>query len=286
MGNYTLATRALAARSYSMARGHMALAQQLFLEGWQRNTMDSVKDIPGFIRYQVKKVEETGTLADRPHPPRTKLVDDDLAMECSMLLKAGYLLHPTNRFGQLIELEPIHLYYTSIRQAVDTSPFLNAVCADHNVSPEHLLQRMHEVDPTLRYYTVDLKPALSSMVMQERRFAAQQLFNYCCTTFRFLETIFFGDEFTISFIPLSSRTKIKVYCDLNDSEVSHAVVHTPYWDSSKQHIKVRSLIFVNALEGPCAIEMMTGTTAPNRLFNPRQRPYLVSQMTSLHPEQQ
>ena len=238
-----------------------------------------------FIEYQVKKITETGTLDDRQHPPPPKKVPDDIAKECSTALKSGYFLYLAfesgAQRGQLDLEHPIHLYYTSIKQACEDHPFLKATCASYQVSPSHLLQRMHEVDPNLKYYTVDLKQALTDPQMTVRRLTAQQLLTLHELDPTFLLSIFWIDEFSISFIPTPKNYKIKIYCDSNNVEARHHVVHNPYHSSSQPHVKVRALIIVNALWGPCWIEMMTGTTSVQRVHSNVAGPYKVSQITAL-----
>jgi hypothetical protein len=112
----------------------------------------------------------------------------------------------------------------------------------------------------------------------------QQLYNYATTDNNYLNSIFWGDEFSISFIPSPQHVKIGVYCDLNDAEVHHCVVHNPYQLTGHPHIKVRASIWVNALLGADTIEFMTGTTDLERLVNKDVAgAYMVSHMTSLQP---
>jgi hypothetical protein len=234
-----------------------------------------------FIQYQVQKITETGSLGNRAKPLNTRKVPDEVAMQCAKFLKKGYFLFLKDRSGREDENIPVHLYYTSIKQACEDEPFLKAACNDYNVTPDHLLKRMHEADPNLKYYTLDLKRALTDEQMAARRFTAQNLYASAMADATFLPSIFWGDEFSMSFIPAPSHAKIKVYCDLHNEEVSHQVVHNPYASSSQPHIKTRSLIWVNAVYGPVCIEFMTGTTGIQRLFNPRVQPYMVSHTTAL-----
>lgn len=287
MGHANLATRAHAAHCYFMANGVMRMAMVLFEQGWDKDKMTAVETgdaLRKFIKYQVDKLMQTGTLDDRAHPAPPRKVSDEVAKECSDILKKGYFCFLTNaQGGQLNEEAPVHLYYTSIKQAVEDQPQLKAACTAHNVTPEHLLKRMHEVDPELKYYTLDLKQALTDEQMEKRRFCAQVLYNWATSDPNFLLSVIYIDEFSFSFIPLPKHIKIKIYCGLNDDEVRHHVVHNPYASSSQPHIKVRSIIFTNALLGAFRIEMMTGTTGIRRLLNPRTAPYMVSHMIALHP---
>lgn len=271
MGYHSLQARILAVTCFIAAGYVISKAIQLWNKQVDLEVHGEVKDLHKFIPDNYNKFKETGSVQNRTHHPDTKKVNDTVAKEAAAILKGGYITF-RKPAGKKSDRQQVHLYYTSLHQAVKNEPRLQAILQDYGVDEKYLLRRMHEVDPDLVYRTVDWKLELSIAQMAERKLVSLQLLNYCWTIPNFLASIFWIDEVSIWFVDKHATTH--VYADAHDQGV-HAVIHLKHLKSGQQ-IKVRCLAAVNALLGPCFLEFTTGTTEIKRLWNRRTEPYKVS----------
>lgn len=234
------------------------------------NKHAAVSNLYSYIPRQVERFLESGCIFDRSHQPATKLVPDDVAREASAQLKRGYF-SMRKLPGKKTRREQVHLYYSSIKQACAHNSYLRDVTRNYSVTPEHLLERMHQVDPKLKWRALDYKMELSTQQKQERMKIAGQLLRQHRLDPDFLKSIFWIDEVSIWLVP--KDIKVHVYADAHDKGV-HAVLTSKHIKSGAR-IKVRALCVVNALYGPCFCEFTTGTTDIRRMFNHVTEPYKV-----------
>lgn len=108
-----------------------------------------------FIMKWVERFEETGSLDDKPHEWQHQL-PDEVAMDCA---------------NELVK----HAYHT-IEDACEHNAFIKAVMEEYDITWQHLLRRMHQVDPELdKCVTFEVKMALRPEIKLERKTTAQQL---------------------------------------------------------------------------------------------------------------
>jgi hypothetical protein len=161
MGNHPMNLRVLALTCFFLAHNDITLAIQYYGDGVPESQRYVVHDVRSFILNNVKKFNQTGSLANKPHPPREKKVPDDVALECAKTIKHGYTIYQPDAkeegVGQLV-----HQWYTTIDQACRENPFLASVWIQYDVSPKALLRRMHQVDPNLVYRSLDFKRELTT----------------------------------------------------------------------------------------------------------------------------
>ena len=275
---HKLSLRALALSCFLLAHADLTLAVQIYNNSVPKEDKETVANVRAFISNNGEKFQETGSVANRPHPPRGNKVPDDVAMECSKAFKKGYSA-PQSNITEGGQQQNIHHWYTSIDQACVKDPYLAYVCDHYHVSPKNLLRRMYEVDPNLTRRRLDIKMELTAEQKAARKSVAYDLYQLWLHTENFLQSIFWIDEVTIWFCPHYKHHSIKVYCDAHDTEVDH-VIHSPLFKTSvkkNEKIVVRALCAVNMLLGPFFLEFTTGTTAiQRRHIEPSDKVYKVS----------
>ena len=222
-----------------------------------------------FILDNARKFKEYGSIHDRQPTGRPTTIPDHVVKQCSIALKQGYMVI-TYLAEQPQQAMLLYRYYTTIKQACTENPLLAQVCEQYQVSPSHLLRRMHHVDPMPRRRTLHYKQELLAAQMAKRSLVAAQLWQSCTANPSQLLYTFWADECSILFV--NSDASLKVYCDAHDQNVS-LVLPCKHVKSGHQ-IKVRLLGVVNALLGPFYMEFTTGTTDIQRRFLPN-KVYLV-----------
>jgi hypothetical protein len=173
---------------------------------------------------------------------------------------------------------PVKRYFTSIKQACRENTTLRLTIAATGVTPRHLLKRMHEVDPRLRWRTVDFKREKTEKNKQARIQACVQMLrrlermNARYDFHDLLKCIFWVDYWTMYLA--DENCKVKIYADAFDdgaAEVMHIEGLPP-----NTHIRLHVLACVNYYTGPFYWEPGTGTTDLQRDNIQRVGPYLVS----------
>ena len=266
-----LAARICAVYCWFAAHACVHSAEALWARHYRPELHGPIKDPKDFMQYNANKFLETGSIDDRPHHPDTHKVPNATIDRCCVELKQGYTTQQqTSRPGD--PPESIHHYYTSIKQAVKRNQFLHDTCERYWVSPQHLLRRMHERDPYLKWRKVDYKPELTAEQMRERQRVATLQLDAIRDVPDYLDSIWWIDEVSIWFV--RGNCNVKVYADAHDEGV-HQVHHCKRMKKGKT-IKVRALCAVNAITGPCFLEFTTGTTDLKREWINRTAPYMVS----------
>jgi hypothetical protein len=128
---HSLALRQLAVITFYLAQGHVAPAMILFVFFAGKN--HGVVDLPGFIRRWVDAFVKTGSVQHR-YRGRQRTVPPDVAQQCVMVLLAGYkeeVLEEVNGKRRVVEKQK---YYTSIRDAVARSMFLQEVIDQYEIN--------------------------------------------------------------------------------------------------------------------------------------------------------
>jgi hypothetical protein len=278
MGYHPLHLRALAFICYLLAHADLTLAVDLYNDNVPADYKDTVKDLKKFIKNNADKFMATGSVSNRPHPPRANKVPDEVALQCSTTFKKGYTA-PLTGITEGGQQQNIHHWYTSIQQACAMDPYLASICDQYDVSPKNLLRRMYEVDPDLTRRRLDFKMELTPEQKATRKSFANDLYQLWLRHSDFLQSIFWVDEVTFWFCPHHRHHNVKVYCDAHDEEIDH-VIHSPLLKTSvkkNEKIVVRAMCAVNMLLGPFFLEFTTGTTGIQRQhIEPPNKAYTVS----------
>ena len=218
-----------------------------------------------FILDNVQKFKRYGSIENRHPSGRPTTIPDDVVKQCSIALKQGYMT-TIYLAAQPKVPHQVHRYYTTIKQACVENVLLAQVCQRYHVTPDHLLRRMHQVDPDLSRRTLRYKLELTMAQLSNRSLTAAILWDKCSDNPEMLLYSFFADECSIMFV--DSHASVKVYCDAHDANVSLVL---PCKHVKKgQQIKVRLLGVVNAVTGPFYMEFTTGTTDIQRRFLPNK----------------
>lgn len=145
-----------------------------------------------------KRLMEEGGVHDAPRGAPLHKVPDAVAARAAALVKEGYLVRVTRGAGAgPNRTHEERRFYHSIHEAVSRVPELHGMLTTYDVSMEHLLRRMHEVDPDLKWGRLDTKHRLKEETMAQR-------VNYCTTLLEHLE----GDPMFLNKVLFLDETKV------------------------------------------------------------------------------
>jgi hypothetical protein len=114
----------------------------------QRN-LPAVEDPYHFIHYQVDKLQRYYTLLNVQEHPRGKKVPDQETKCAADILAAGYEQRLYAMVdGTLYEYDEAR-HFTSFKHASMVSAPFQAIMKQYDVTPRHMLKRIHEVAPEL-----------------------------------------------------------------------------------------------------------------------------------------
>jgi hypothetical protein len=229
-----------------------------------------------FIRDTQKKWDKHRTVQDlyaaRP-PSHAKVVPDEVARQCAAALKGGYIKRVcVDQDENTCHVHKVHRYYTSINEACCNNDVLASAIERYAVTPQHLLRRMHQVDPSLCQRVVEFKWLLSEAQKAERQTVACRLFTSWQANKKLLLGVWWIDE-TAIWIIKSANAKQCVWADAHDQGV-RAVLSNPHV-LAHEDIKCHCMGATNALLGPCFFEFTTGTTDILRFNTRAEGDYMV-----------
>lgn len=278
------------------AKGNVVEAGRQLKRRAPATEFNTVKTATQYVRDQRHHIQQHNTLekqyASRP-PPNPKKVPDAVVQQCADAFKLGFTTEVKLRYHTKKSALPrkkqqkmkttivtYRDYYKDIDTAVQQVPLLKETVEKYQVTPQHLLRRMKEVDPNLVIRTRELKRWLNPEEEKERRDACNNnLNNLQQHGQRWLESIVFIDEFGLWMVPKAGSSK--VYCDRRDAHV-HTVVPLLHLDPKKK-IKIHILAAVNYHLGAFFMDFTTGTTDIQRIHYEPESAYKVSCCSSLHP---
>lgn len=165
------------------------------------------------------RLEETGAVLDAPGRGRPHKLPDDVAREAALLVKAGYEVTPTRGREKL---PARRMWFHTIDEAIRLTPRLLDILGEFDISPDHLLRRMHEVDPGLRWRRLDVKVLLSKELREERQRYARAMLERLEREPDLLRRIVWIDQVKIWFWG-GKATDVHVWCDAYDEQVDLVV---------------------------------------------------------------
>jgi hypothetical protein len=197
-----LAPRILAVYCWFAERLEIAVALQLWAANYNPDQHGHIKDPRSFIPFNGNKFLQHGTIENLTHHPDTHKVPDAVIDQCCKELKGGYTgPHVPARAGA--PAEDMHHFFTSIRQACVKNEYLREVCHGYNVTPQHLLKRMKQRDPDIKWRAVDYKPELTDEQKAARMRVAQYQLSCHFSVYGYLDSIWWIDEVAIWFLNTS-----------------------------------------------------------------------------------
>lgn len=267
-------SRYKAVQCYWRCQEDLPKAIALFQEEWNKQYDPThphyISDVRGLITYNVAKLAKHFTLEDLKGHGRPTVVPDDVAKECAALLAAGYLqkryaLEPTATY-----MYYEHCWFTSMRDAVMQTPRLQQVLEEYDVTADHLLRRMHHVDPQLVYGPLRMKGVLPEATKQQRVFYSETMLWHLAANPNFLLDVFWMDECRI-WVGKDLFGRLKVWSHRGDME-GEPPEPNPFMGRGKS-FKINLLLVVNARHGCVWAELLSGTTglAAGSRHNPEMR---------------
>lgn len=269
-----LQSRCKAVECYWRCQEVMPAAIALFEKEWNSKLDPTdtyyIGDVRGFISYNVAKLQKKFTLWDLKATGRPTTVPDAVAKECADLLAAGYLQKRYAMEPTVTYMYYEHCWFTSMRDAVMQTPKLQQVLEQYDVSADHLLRRMHQVDPQLVYGPLHMKGVLPEATKQQRVFYSQTMLWKLAANPDYLLDVFWMDECRI-WVGRDLFGRLKVWSHRGDME-GEPPEPNPFMGRGKS-FKINLLLVVNAWHGCVWAELLSGTTglAAGSRHNPEMR---------------
>jgi hypothetical protein len=237
----------------------------------QQRNLPAVKDPHHFIHYQVDKLERYYTLLNVHEHPRGKKVPDQEIKCAADILAAGYEQRLYAMVdGALYEYDEAR-HFTSIKQASMVSAPFQAIMKQYDVTPRHMLKRIHEVAPELAFSALPMKIQLTPENMLYRMGYADWMYRQHTTRDHlFLHKILWGDETRI-YIGRDIQGKLKVYHYPGRYD-GQPPISNPLLNRENT-IRLDVSLFVDGFRGLSHVEVLTGTTnleSEGRFWAPMQ----------------
>lgn len=254
-------SRLKAVECYWRCGENMPSAIALFEAEWNKlhdpTSEFYVKEVRKFINYNVAKLEERFTLLDIQAGGRATTVPDEVALECAGLLAAGYYQERHAQKGTETITYFEHCWYTSMRDAVMNTGRLQQVLEQYDVTADHLLRRMHEVDKQLAYGPLQMKGVMPEHAKKQRVFYSLDLLAKLQANPDYLLDVFFMDECRI-WIGRDLCGKLRVWSHRGDMEGEPPEANQ--FMGRGKGFKTNLLLVVNARHGCVWAELLQGTT--------------------------
>lgn len=199
-----------------------------------------------------ERLMQGGSVLDAPHPGH-RIVPDAVALEAANLLVQGHTVQLTLTGGRTITK---HYWFHSIGDAIRRVPRLAAILLEYDIDKRHLLSRIHDVKPHLRYSKVHVKALLSAVQREARQVCANWFLARIAADPNFLNSVVWIDQ-------------VKVWLfggQPGDIKVWHEA-HGDGWDVvvnccggvNSKPIKLSLYAFVHATLGLVFFQFVTGT---------------------------
>lgn len=154
MGYRSKVMRKGAVDALALAGGSISKAQDILASKFPNHGLSRPDK---FISYWVRAWNQRQSMDSLPKSGRPHAMSDEQALLCATLFKLGRNIRGQRR------------HFTSIDQAVQHSPGLQAALEATPISNRTLLKRMRQVDPGIVRRVETVKPALRAALKQERR---------------------------------------------------------------------------------------------------------------------
>lgn len=230
---YTLKQRLAAVKAFYGAGSNLKKAVVLLAAQWIAQWGPKPAAKGEFIQRWVRRLEKDYDLHDAPRSGRPPTLTDVKAKWAAKEFKRGYLPTPTpTKKKGAKPRKPDREYYLTIQEACTHNEQLRALCADYNITPDALLQRMRKVDKSLKRQLRDTKDPLSNKEMAARQKAAERFLERWLNTRTggdaFLDRLGFLDKATI-YVSAAAARSLYAWMEANNPDAS-CVVPVP-WDS-------------------------------------------------------
>jgi hypothetical protein len=270
---HSTAARVTAVIFLAMSLFNLDTATMLFSIGMNAFLDEPVVDVSHFIMRTFNNFVRTGSVHDAPRAGRPPSVPAAVVRECAEAFKAGEVVwgiidKETGLMGWK------HDFYTTFPEAAIECQTIKKALRDYNVSSDFLLRKLHELDPSLKAYTLDFKEELLPWHKGSRKYAARDQLDKIAGDPDHLYRICWVDEWHCWCTPESCP--LHIWADAHDQRAK-AVLPIPQM-ATEDKVRIRCVVVVNALLGPIHMEFTTGTTELERelVKRPRTHEYQVS----------
>lgn len=280
---YPMLVRAMAVAAYDEATAQnrdIDYAVRIFKERMKACKRPLMSRVRQFIKGWANHHQKYNNVDDPPRPGRPSAIPDDAALKLSKMFKKGVVVTvpPTK-----LCLKPmkVHRYFTSVPDAIASSPQFAKLVRKYKVSPKQVLGRMRAVDPNLVRRMTDYKLPFSIEEREERMETAKQL---CKEKQSRLDETIWIDCGTI-WVTANSLNR-EVWCDRDDERVHDVQTLSNLGHNAK--IKMTFIVAVSATRGPLWLEFVTGTRNIKRSqefyqITHRRQPYKVNHQLLCNP---
>jgi hypothetical protein len=249
--------RVAAVEAYYRSYADIGQAVPIFDIMRQQRNLPDIADPYHFIHYQVQKLEKYFTLLNVKERPRSKKVPDEAVQRAADILAAGYEQRLYTHIGGEMYWWDEARHFTSFKQACMLSAPLRDMVEEYDVTPRHMLRRIHEVAPQLAFSGLPMKIELSPENMLARQEYADWMYERYLTEPFYLYKILWGDETRI-YIGRDIHGKLKVYhypgCYDGQPPITNPLLN------KENTIRLDVSLFVDAIRGCSHVEVLTGTT--------------------------
>jgi hypothetical protein len=160
-------------------------------------------------------LESEAGVEDAAGRGRKVKLPDEVATEAAKLVKAGFEVRPV-RGSQ--SLPARRNGFHTIGDAVRRVPRLKEILDNYDITADHLLRRMHAVDPGLHWGRVDVKAALTDAHKLTRLTYARKVLALIAQDPSFLDFVVWVDEVKI-WLFSGKASDVHVWCDAHDQGV-------------------------------------------------------------------
>jgi hypothetical protein len=249
--------RLAAVEAYYFCDADIGQAIPIFDVLRQQRNLPAVKDPYHFVHYQIHKLEKYFTLLDVRERPRPRKVPDEAAQCAADILAAGYEQQLYTVIGGEVYGWDEARHFTSMRQACMLSTPLRDMIDEYDVTPRHMLKRIHEVAPQLAFSGLPMKIELTPENMLARMEYAEWQYQRYLLDPSYLYKILWGDETRI-YIGRDLQGKLKVYHYPGSYDGQPPIVNPLL--NKENTIRLDVSLFVDAYRGCSHVEVLTGTT--------------------------
>lgn len=161
------------------------------------------------------RLDKTAGVEDAQRGSRSKKLSDDWVQEVAVRVMAGYVVRTTKGINK-------RMFYHTLAEALEHMDDVRELLLLKDISKQHLLKRMHDMMPNLKWGRSDMKRELSTAQKEARRTCAAWYLNQHRNNPNFLQDVIMIDEVKVWFFG-GDEKDVTVWYDAHSAE-AHMVV--------------------------------------------------------------
>lgn len=261
--------------SYVASGGILSTATQQFMKVWNaaHPKKGQVKESAArkLIRRAVHRMDTWFSLRTRvPSGPRPD-VPDAVIKQCGTIIGAGHIQECCLiKDGILLKWgEP--RYFTSLHEAVSTSPQLSSIMKQHDMKIKYLRRKLSQLVPDLKYHVPYMRQPLRKAILEPRMQYGYRMYKFTQPSWESLLDVHWMDECTIYVGRDLIGHKLHVWSFRGCTEGLGPEPNP--WFLKHTDFKISLLLVVNGRTGFTYVEVLTGTTGKpvGWRFNPEMQ---------------